>query len=71
MLVFYSKHALEKMDGLGIERKEIENTIIKGMKWREIDNEKWHAALAGIECVFIKKQNAFFIITVYMGGDKK
>lgn len=61
----YSKHALEKIDALGIEKKDIENGIKKGMKWKEDDSEKWHANMTGIESVFIKKEDIIFIITVY------
>ena len=62
--IFYSKHSLEKMDGLGIEKSEIENIILKGMKWKE-NEDKWHASMAGMECVFIKKEGSIFVITVY------
>ncbi len=67
--IIYSKHALEKMDSLGIERKEIEGILQKGMKWQK--QEKWHASMYGIEIVFQKKENILFIITVYPGGRKK
>lgn len=63
--IFYSKHALDKMDSFGIEREEIENLILKGMKWKEENNEKWHANMAGTECVFIKSEDKIFVITVY------
>ena len=63
--IFYSKHALEKMDNLGLERIEIENMILKGMKWKENNSEKWHANMAGTECVFIKEGDTLFVITVY------
>ena len=56
------------MDALGIERKEVEKTIKMGMKWKEKHNEKWHARMAGIECVFIKKEDFLFVITVYPEG---
>ena len=65
-MFIYTKHALGKMDALGIERKDLENTIIKGMKWKEKDSEKWHAQMAGIETVFIKQNNNFFVITAYL-----
>ncbi len=67
----YSKHALEKIDAFGIERKDVESAIKYGMKWREKYSEKWHANKAGIECVFIKKGDTIFVITVYENGGKK
>jgi hypothetical protein len=59
------------MDSLGIERREVEQAIIKGMKWKEKGSEKWHANMAGVECVFVKQQDVAFVITVYMNGGKK
>ena len=53
------------MDGLGLEVIEIENIILKGMKWKEENTEKWHANMSGIECVFIKEDSNIFVITVY------
>ena len=41
------------------------------MKWKEEDSDKWHASMAGIECVFIKEEDAIFVITVYKDGGKK
>ena len=67
----YTKHAIEKMDALGIGRRYIETTIAKGMKWKEKDSDKWHAQMAGIEVVFIKQENNFFIITAYLAGRSK
>jgi len=40
------------------------------MKWKEEKEEKWHARMAGIECVFIKQENQLFIITVYLESGK-
>ena len=40
------------------------------MKWKE-DGDKWHASMAGIECVFIKEEDAIFMITVYKEANKK
>ena len=61
------------MDALGIEKSEMESVITKGMKWKEKHIEKWHASIRGIECecVFLKKENLMFIITVYENGGKK
>ena len=67
----YTKHALEKMDALGIEKRDIENAIAKGMKWKEEANDKWHAQMADIEVVFIKQDKNFFIITAYLAGRSK
>jgi len=67
----YTKHALEKMDALGIERSEVERTIKTGMKWKEEQIEKWHARSAGIEAVFIPQENDVMIITVYLAGGKQ
>ncbi len=59
------------MDALGIESNEVETIIKKGMKWKETENEKWHANMGGMECVFLKKENALFIVTVYRNGGEK
>lgn len=67
--IIYSGHALEKMDALGIERKEVESVLQKGMKWQK--EGKWFANMYGIEVVFKKQENILFIITVYLGGIEK
>ena len=67
-MFIYTRHALEKMDALGIERREIEQTIMQGMKWKEQQNEKLHARMAVIEAVFMKQQDDFVIITAYLAG---
>lgn len=41
------------------------------MKWKEDDTEKWHANMAGIECVFMKEEDTLFIITVYRNSGEK
>ena len=51
--------------------EEVEKVITQGMKWKEEDSNKWHASMAGIECVFIKEEDAIFVITVYKEADKK
>lgn len=61
---------MEKIDGYGLEIEEIEDVIRQGMKWKG-ENEKWHANMAGIECVFTKKEDTIFVITVYKGARKK
>ena len=59
------------MDALGINRKYVDSAIFKGMKWKENDNNKWHANMAGIECVFRKAEQIIFVITVYKEEGKK
>lgn len=68
MKVVFSSHAVDKMDMYGIDREEVEAAIIKGMKWKEPNSEKWHACMAGIEAVFLCNE-AIFVITVYPAGD--
>ncbi len=70
-MFIYSKHALEKMDGLGFEKSDIERAITTGMKWKEEIGEKWHAQRAGIEVVFMKDGEKVFIITAYPAGREK
>ena len=60
---------MEKIDGYGIDITEVEKTIKQGMKWKEQD-DKWHASMAGIECVFTKKEGTIFVITVYKEAKK-
>jgi len=67
-MFIYTKHSIEKMDALGIEKKEIENIINKGMKWKEEKSDKFHAQMTGIEVIFIKDDKDLFIITVYLTG---
>ena len=50
-MFFYARRTLQKMDALGILKKEIENAVTKGMKWKEETAEKWHAQMAGIGVV--------------------
>ena len=70
-MFIYTRHAIEKMDTLGIEKREVENAIKKGMKWKENNSEKWHAQMAGIEAVFMKQEKDIFIITAYFAGRSK
>ena len=67
-MILFSRHALEKMDALGIDKEEINSVITKGMKWKEKNTEKWHARRFGIEAVFLKNNSDIFIITVYLEG---
>lgn len=53
------------MDALNIDKGSVEHIILKGMKWKEKDSGKWHANMAGVECVFIKKGEKLFAIIVY------
>lgn len=56
------------MDGLGVSKTEVQQVIAQGMKWKEKDEEKWHAQMAGIETVFMKEDENWIIITVYRAG---
>ncbi len=67
----YTQHSVHKMDSIGILKEEVENVIFKGMKWKEQDTEKWHAQMAGIEVVFMKQDENFVIITVYLARREK
>lgn len=62
----YTRHAIVKMDALGIEKRHVERTIKEGMKWKEKDSEKWHAQMAGIEVVFVKQNKDLIVITAYL-----
>ena len=59
------------MDGLGITKRDVEQSIQKGMKWKEEHENKWHARMANIEVVFSKDENELVIITVYYAGEPK
>ena len=63
-------HALERMDAYGLDRKEVENIIKKGMKWKEKE-DKWHALMNNFEIVFQKANDTIFIITIYPEERKK
>lgn len=65
----YTKHALEKMDALGIDYSEVERVIQQGMKWR--DEDKWHAQSGGAEVVFTRQEDVIVIITVYLARRQK
>lgn len=67
-MFIYTKHALEKMDALGISKTDIEKAITQGMKWKELHREMWHAQMGGIETVFGKEGENFIIITAYFAG---
>lgn len=70
-MFYYTKHALEKIDSLGILKNEVETAITKGIKWKEENSDKWHAQMSGIEVVFMKEEKNFVIITTYLSGRKK
>lgn len=70
-MFIYTKHALEKIDSLGILKNEVETVIKKGMKWKETNSEKLHAQMAGIEIVFMKQDTNFVIITMYLARREK
>lgn len=67
----FGLHALQKMNAFGVERKEIEDIIKRGMKWKEEKNEKWHSLMNNFEVVFQKVDDTIFIITVYPEKRKK
>ncbi|MDI6737118.1 MAG: DUF4258 domain-containing protein [Nanoarchaeota archaeon] len=69
MKVVFSSHAVDKMDMYGVDRKEVEAVVSRGMKWKEEGTEKMHARMAGLEAVFICKDGMVFVITVYPAGD--
>lgn len=70
-MFIYTKHAIEKIDTLGMEKRDVENAVRKGMKWKERSSEKWHAQMAGIEIVFMREGKNIFIITAYFAGRLK
>ena len=70
-MFIYTKHALEKMDGLGLSRHEVEQAILQGMKWKETQSDKWHGQMSGIEVVFIPQEGNYFIITTYLARREK
>lgn len=70
-MFIYTRHALEKIDTLGIEKRDVETAVKRGMKWKESKSEKWHAQMAGIEVVFMKQGRNIFIITAYFAGRLK
>ena len=68
LVYVYTRHAIEKMGGLGAEKEDVERTIVQGMKWKEEHSEKWHAQMAGIEVVFARESENIVIIIVYREG---
>lgn len=64
-MYYFTRHSLEKMDGLGVSKDEVKQIITQGMKWKEQQTEKWHAQMLGTEVVFTKDDSATTIITVY------
>ena len=70
-MYFYTKHAIEKMDGLGLDKNEVNEILEKGMKWKEEQRDMWHAQMSGTEVVFTKENDTFIIITVYLAGRSK
>lgn len=67
----YTKHALEKMDALGLDKSTIEAVVKKGVKWKEENREVWHANMGNLEVVFAKSEADMVIITVYEARWKK
>ena len=64
-MFIYTTHALEKIDALGFEKKQIEAVVKKGVKWKEEKRDIWHANMGNIEVVFARSDNDVVIITVY------
>ncbi len=64
----FTRHALKKMDGLGVSTREVEQVVAQGMKWKEQQTEKWHAQMAGLEVVFMREEKNIIVITVYKAG---
>jgi len=67
-VIIFTKHALEKMDGYGVEMRDVKQVIKTGMKWKEERSDKWHASMMGIEAVFTKQDGRLIVITVYRSG---
>ena len=64
--VVFGSHALEKIDGLGIEIEDVEQIIRKGMKWRDkMQTNKWYANMHDYEVVFEELDDVLYVITVY------
>ncbi len=64
-MLYFTRHALEKMDGVGVSKEEVKQILAQGMKWKEREEEKWHAQMMGTEVVFMKEDETITIITVY------
>jgi hypothetical protein len=71
IIIKFSLHALEKIDAYGTDIEDVNKVIKQGMKWKEEKEDKWHARMAGFECVFTKIEDVIFVITVYKYGGKK
>ncbi len=70
--MIFSSHALEKIDGVGIDIEEVEQIVKKGMKWRDQEQmNKWCANMHDYEVVFEELGDALYIITVYAAEVKK
>lgn len=67
-MFYFTKHAIEKMDGLGIDKDEVKETIGKGMKWKDEKTGRFHAQQGGVEVVFAKEESDFVVVTVYLAG---
>lgn len=59
------------MDAYGIERRDLDDMLKTGMKWKEQQTNKWHAAKGGFECVFVHSDEGIIVITVYRTGGKR
>lgn len=56
------------MDGFGLDKKEVQSIVSRGMKWKERDREIWHARMMGTEVVFGREEQDIVIITIYREG---
>lgn len=70
-MIIFTRHALEKMDGLGIDKEAIKQAIARGMKWKEKERDAWHANMAEVEGVFMKEDGDIIVITVYLARMEK
>ncbi len=67
-LLIFTKHAIEKMDGVGVDKEEVKRVLAEGMKWKEEGKNRLHARMGGLEVVWTKDEEATIVITVYLAG---
>lgn len=70
-MFIYTKHYLEKMDALGLDKSAIEAVVKKGVKWKEEKRDIWHANMGNLEVVFAKSEADMVVMTVYEARWKK
>ena len=61
----YTKHAVEKMQELGITVNEVKQAMIKGLKFGPNSRGCMHTRLNLIEVVYDRRNNVCSIVTVY------